>query len=197
MAALGKPPIFPYTADPIKREAPMSGKPASPGKPVPRAKAPAPAPLSLTVNGAPRNAAAADGDMPLVFWLRDELGLTGTHLGCGKGECGSCTVLIDGKPARSCQTTLAAAAGKAVTTIEGLGTPQAPHPLQAAFIAEQAAQCGWCTAGMVVEGAALLARNAQPGRDEAKVALEGHLCRCGSHHRVLRAVLRAGGREPS
>ncbi len=89
------------------------------------------------------------------------------------------------------------AAGKAVTTIEGLGTPQAPHPLQAAFIAEQAAQCGWCTAGMVVEGAALLARNAQPGRDEAKVALEGHLCRCGSHHRVLRAVLRAGGREPS
>ncbi len=166
-----------------------------PGKPASRAKAPTR--LSLTVNGMPRDAVAADGDMPLIFWLRDELGLTGTRLGCGKGECGSCTVLIDGEPARSCQTTLAMAAGRAVTTIEGLGTPQAPHPLQAAFITEQAAQCGWCTAGLVVEGAALLARNAQPSRDEAKTALDGHLCRCGSHHRVLRAVMRAGGREPS
>jgi nicotinate dehydrogenase subunit A len=89
------------------------------------------------------------------------------------------------------------AAGRNVTTIEGLGTPESPHPVQAAFVAEQAAQCGWCTAGMVVESAALLARNPQPSLDEAKAALDGHLCRCGSHHRVLRAVLRAGGREPS
>ncbi|EME69591.1 aerobic-type carbon monoxide dehydrogenase small subunit CoxS/CutS-like protein [Paramagnetospirillum caucaseum] len=169
----------------------MPGKPASPGK------TKAPALLFLTVNGAERNAAIADGDMPLIYWLRGELELTGTHLGCGKGECGACTVLIDGQPARACQIPVAAAAGRSVTTIEGLGTPLAPHPLQAAFIAEQAAQCGWCTPGMVMEGAALLARDAQPGRDEVKAALDGHLCRCGSHHRVLRAVLRAaGGAKP-
>ncbi|WP_085374800.1 (2Fe-2S)-binding protein [Magnetospirillum sp. ME-1] len=165
-----------------------------PAKP---ASSKAPARLMITVNGTPRSAAPADGDMPLIYWLRDQLGLSGTHMGCGKGECGACAVLIDGEPARSCQTTLAMAAGRDVTTIEGLGTPQSPHPVQAAFMAEQAAQCGWCTAGMVVESAALLARNPQPGPDEAKAALDGHLCRCGSHHRVLRAVLRAGGREPS
>lgn len=163
------------------------------GKPATAAKAKSPAQLSLTVNGTERRAAPADGDMPLVYWLREELGLTGTHLGCGKGECGACTVLIDGQPARSCRTTLGEAAGKAVTTIEGLGTPEAPHPVQAAFIEEQAAQCGWCTAGMVVEGAALLARHAQPDLAEAKEALDGHLCRCGSHQRVLKAVMRAGG----
>lgn len=163
----------------------MPGKPASPR------------PLSLTVNGTVRQAPAADGDMPLIYWLRDDLGLTGTHLGCGKGECGACTVLIDAEPARACQTTLAMAAGKAVTTIEGLGTPAAPHPVQESFIAEQAAQCGWCTAGLVMESAALLARNAQPSREEAKAALDSHLCRCGSHHRVLRAVMRAGGQDRS
>ncbi|KIL99933.1 Isoquinoline 1-oxidoreductase alpha subunit [Paramagnetospirillum magnetotacticum MS-1] len=163
----------------------MPGKPASPRK------------LSLTVNGTLRQALPADGDMPLIFWLRDDLGLAGTHLGCGKGECGACTVLVDGQPVRSCQTTLAEAAGKEITTIEGLGSPEAPHPVQAAFVAEQAAQCGFCTPGMVVESAALLARNAQPDRDEVKTALDGHLCRCGSHHRVLRAVMSLGGRDKS
>ena len=167
----------------------MAGKPASPN----RAKAPVS--LSLTVNGSLRQAPLDDGQMPLIHWLRDDLGLTGSHLGCGKGECGACTILMEGEPVRACQTTLAAAAGKTITTIEGLGTPQAPHPVQAAFVAEQAAQCGFCTAGMVVESVALLARNAQPDREEAKAALDGHLCRCGSHHRILRAVMRASGRE--
>lgn len=165
--------------------------------PAKSARPKASAPLSLTVNGTPRSADPVDGDMPLIHWLRDELGLTGTHLGCGKGECGACTILIDAEPARACQTTVAMAAGRAVTTIEGLGTPEAPHPVQAAFIAEQAAQCGWCTAGLVVESAALLARNPRPGVGEAKAALDGHLCRCGSHHRVLRAVLRAGKGDAS
>lgn len=161
----------------------------------PSSRAKAPAPLSVTVNGAPRTAAASDGDMPLVYWLRNDLGLTGTHLGCGKGECGACTVLLDGAPVRACRTSLAEAAGKTVTTIEGLGTPAAPHPVQAAFVAEQATQCGWCAPGMVVETAALLAANPHPTRDEAKSALDGHLCRCGSHHRVLNAVARPAAEE--
>ena len=157
----------------------------------PKAKA---KPLSLVVNGTPRQVAAADADMPLVHLLRNDLNLTGTKLGCGKGECGACTVLLDGQPIRSCVTPVSEAAGKSVTTIEGLGSPAEPHPVQAAFIAEQAAQCGYCTAGMVVETTALLAATPRPSRDEAKAALEGHLCRCGSHHRILRAVMRASGR---
>ncbi|MBI3444605.1 MAG: (2Fe-2S)-binding protein [Magnetospirillum sp.] len=151
--------------------------------------------LSLIVNGKPHQVPSADAEMPLVHLLRNDLELTGTKLGCGKGECGSCTVLLDGQPIRSCLTPVSAAVGKSVTTIEGLGSPAQPHPVQAAFITEQAAQCGYCTAGMVVESAALLARNTQPGLDEVKEALDGHLCRCGSHQRVLRAVLRASGRE--
>jgi nicotinate dehydrogenase subunit A len=184
---LGKTPICPYTGQPTTREDSMAGKPASPGK------AKAPTRLVLTVNGTPRGADPSDGQMPLIYWLRDELRLTGTHLGCGKGECGACTILLDGEPARACQLPVAAAAGRAITTIEGLGTPDAPHPVQAAFIAEQAAQCGFCTAGLVVESAALLARTPHPSRAEVKNALDGHLCRCGSHHRVLGAVMRAGG----
>lgn len=168
-----------------------------PGKPAPKAKLPAP--IALTVNGSPRQAAAADSDMPLIFWLRDQPELCGTHMGCGKGECGACTVLVDGEPARSCLVTLGQTAGKAVTTIEGLGTPQAPHPVQAAFVAEQAAQCGWCTPGLVVEAAALIGTGQPIDRDRAKAALDGHLCRCGSHDRVLKAVLRAarGEEKPS
>lgn len=162
-------------------------------KPSPRAKAPAF--LSVTVNGAERKAAPADGDMPLIYWLRGDLGLTGTHLGCGKGECGACTVLLDGVPVRACRTTLTEAAGRSITTAEGLGSPAAPHPVQAAFIAEQAAQCGWCTPGLVVETAALLAANPHPTREEAKAALDGHLCRCGSHQRVLKAVARLAAEE--
>ena len=165
-----------------------------PSRPPTKAKAKS---LSLVVNGKPRQVASADADMPLVHLLRNDLGLTGTRLGCGKGECGACTVLLDGQPIRSCVTPVSEAAGKSVTTIEGLGNPAQPHPVQAAFIAEQAAQCGFCTAGMVVESAALLDAKPQPSLDEAKAALGGHLCRCGSHQRILRAVMRASGRVPS
>ncbi len=166
-------------------------------KPPAKAKLPArPVPtITVTLNGQPRALAVTDPDQPLLYVLRNDLGLTGTKVGCGKGECGACTVLLDGEPVRACQIPVQAAAGKAITTIEGLGTPEAPHPVQAAFIAEQASQCGYCSSGMVVEAAALLARDQRPGLDDVKQALAGHLCRCGSHRRILRAVLRASGSD--
>jgi len=150
---------------------------------------------TLVVNGSPRKVEAWDGDMPLLYALRNTLGLHAAKFGCGLGQCGSCTVLVDGQPVRSCVMKLSEAAGKKVTTAEGLGTLQKPHPVQAAFIAEQAAQCGYCTNGMVMGAVALLARNPKPTREQAQAALDGNLCRCGSHERVLKAVARASGQE--
>ena len=147
--------------------------------------------LTLKVNGAPREVEADDPDIPLMYVLRDHLGLTGTHFGCGLAQCGACTVLVDGRAVRSCIAPARALTGQEVTTIEGLGSPERPDPLQAAFIAEQAAQCGYCTAGMVMSARALLARTPRPTEAQVREALAGNLCRCGSHARVIRAVLRA------
>ncbi len=148
---------------------------------------------TLTVNGTPRAVEVRDPAEPLLFVLRNQLGLTGAKYGCGLGQCGACTVLVDGEATRSCMVPASAAQGKAVTTIEGLGSPAKPHPVQAAFVAEQAAQCGYCTPGMVMSAAALLARNPKATRDDAKQALAGNLCRCGTHQRYLDAIARATG----
>jgi nicotinate dehydrogenase subunit A len=145
----------------------------------------------LNVNGETRTVDVRDSREPLLYVLRNALGLTGAKYGCGLGQCGSCTVIIDGEAVRSCLVPVASLAGRKVTTIEGLGTPDKPHPLQAAFVAEQAAQCGYCVTGMVMTGAALLARKPSITRDEAQQALAGNLCRCGTHERILRAMLRA------
>jgi len=149
--------------------------------------------LELTVNGV-RHETTADARTPLLYVLRDELELSGPKFGCGLAQCGACTVHLDGQPVRSCVTPLATAAGHSVVTIEGLGTPAAPHPVQRAFIEEQAAQCGYCIPGMVMTAAALLARTAAPTEQEIRAALAGNLCRCGTHMRILRAVHRAAGR---
>jgi nicotinate dehydrogenase subunit A len=132
-----------------------------------------------------------DADAPLLDILHNRLLLKGTKLGCGADQCGACTVLVDGFAIAACATPLWAVAGKAVTTIEGLGTPDEPHPLQTAFLAEQAAQCGYCTAGILMRAAALLAKQPHPTETEVREALDRNLCRCGSHNRVVRAVLRA------
>jgi nicotinate dehydrogenase subunit A len=145
----------------------------------------------LIVNGAERPIDVWDGDMPLLYALRNELGLHAAKFGCGLGQCGACTVLVEGVPARSCVLKIADAAGKQITTAEGLGSPDKPHAVQAAFIAEQAAQCGYCTSGMVMSAVALLAANPKPSREQTQQALAGSLCRCGSHDRVLKAVERA------
>jgi nicotinate dehydrogenase subunit A len=125
--------------------------------------------------------------------LRNDLDLTGTHFGCGLAQCGACTVHVDGRAVRSCSTPIRAMQGKSVITIEGLGSPENPDPLQAAFIAEQAAQCGYCTAGIVMTARALLNQNPNPTEAQVRDALTGNLCRCGSHARVLKAVMRAAG----
>ena len=147
--------------------------------------------FTLSVNGDTRTVEVHDAQEPLLYVLRNALGLTGAKFGCGLGQCGACTVIVDGEPVRSCLVPVATMAGKKVTTIEGLGTPEKPHPLQAAFVAEQAAQCGYCVTGMVMTGAALLARKPDVTREEAQQALAGNLCRCGAHERILRAMLRA------
>jgi nicotinate dehydrogenase subunit A len=147
----------------------------------------------LTVNGSTQDVEAWDGEMPLLYALRNQLGLHAAKYGCGLGQCGACTVLFDAQPVRSCMTKLSDAVGKRITTNEGLGTPDKPHPVQAAFIAEQAAQCGYCTNGMVMSSVALLARDPKPTREQAQAALAGNLCRCGSHDRVLKAIARAAG----
>ena len=147
--------------------------------------------VTLTVNGTPRSVDAWDAEMPLLYALRNDLGLHAAKYGCGLGQCGSCTVLVDDAPTRACVVRLNEVAGKRVVTAEGLGSPEAPHPVQAAFIAEQAAQCGYCTNGMVMSTVALLRRTPRPSREEAQQALAGNLCRCGSHDGVLRAVQRA------
>jgi nicotinate dehydrogenase subunit A len=151
--------------------------------------------ITLNVNGERRTVEVRDPDEPLLFVLRNRLNLTGAKYGCGLGQCGACTVIVDGEAVRSCQMTVAGAAGRRVTTIEGLGTADKPHPLQAAFIAEQAAQCGYCVTGMVMSGAAALARKPDLTRDDARQALAGNLCRCGTHERILRAMVRASSRK--
>ncbi len=145
----------------------------------------------LVVNGTSHEVNAWDGDMPLLYALRNDLGLHAAKFGCGLGQCGACTVLIDDQPARSCLISVSASAGRRIVTAEGLGTPEKPHPVQDAFIAEQAAQCGYCTNGMVMSTVALLRSNPQPTREQAQAALAANLCRCGSHDRVLKAVARA------
>ena len=147
-------------------------------------------PISLTVNGK-AVALAADPDTALLFVLRDQLGLTSAHLGCGANQCGACHVIVDGHAVAACDTPLWAAAGKTVTTLEGLGTPEAPHALQKAFIAEQAMQCGFCISGIITTAAALLAHKPNPSEAEVRAALDRNLCRCGAHNRIVRAVLRA------
>ncbi|MEP7302821.1 MAG: (2Fe-2S)-binding protein [Caldimonas sp.] len=147
--------------------------------------------VNLIVNGTTRAVDAWDPEMPLLYALRNDLGLHAAKFGCGLGQCGSCTVLVDDAPVRSCTMRLKDAAGRRVVTAEGLGSPERPHPVQAAFIAEQAAQCGYCTNGMVMGTVALLRRTPRPTREQAQAALAGNLCRCGSHDRVLRAVQRA------
>jgi nicotinate dehydrogenase subunit A len=151
--------------------------------------------LTLNVNGTARTV-EADPDTPLLYVLRNDLALTGTKFGCGLAQCGACTVLLAGRAVRSCVTPVSAVAGQAVTTVEGLGSPDRPDPVQAAFIAEQAGQCGYCTAGMVVTARALLEQNRRPTEADVKQALAGNLCRCGSHVRVIRAVMRAAAAMP-
>jgi nicotinate dehydrogenase subunit A len=152
---------------------------------------PASALIALTVNGKAREL-ALDGEVPLLIALRQDLRLKGTRFGCGQESCGACMVLVDGRPVPSCSTPLSAAAGKAVTTIEGLLVKGSPGPLQRIFLEEQAAQCGYCTNGIIVSLAGLLARRPLPGRDQILAFLdERHLCRCGAHPRILRALDRA------
>jgi nicotinate dehydrogenase subunit A len=149
--------------------------------------------ITVIVNGTSRDVEAWDPDMPLLYALRNDLALHATKFGCGLGQCGACTVLLDDAPVRSCTVRVGDAAGRRIITAEGLGSPDKPHAVQAAFIAEQAAQCGYCTNGMVMSTVALLKRVPRPTREEAQQALAGNLCRCGSHDRVLRAVERAAG----
>jgi len=146
--------------------------------------------VAFTLNGAAAEVALPE-DVPLLAALRGPLALSGVRYGCGAEQCGACMVLLDGRPAYACTLPLGAVAGRAVTTVEGLGTPERPHPLQAAFIAEQAGQCGFCLGGILVGAAALLAANPRPDEAAVRAALEPHLCRCGSHNRIIRAVLRA------
>jgi nicotinate dehydrogenase subunit A len=146
--------------------------------------------ICFRLNGAPIEI-DADPDTPLLTILRGRLGLTGSHFGCGAGECGACNVLLDDRAVTACDTPLWSVADKDVTTIEGLGDGQNPHPLQRAFIAEQALQCGYCVSGILMSAAALLKRNPSPTDADVKSALDRNLCRCGSHNRMVRAVLRA------
>ena len=149
--------------------------------------------ISFTVNARPVEV-TADGDTSLLDVLRNHLGLTGTRFGCGLEQCGSCMVLIDGAPEKSCGKALSTVAGKSVTTIEGLGTPANPHKLQQPFIELRAGQCGYCLPGILISAKALLDRDKAPTRAEIAAALDGNICRCGSHHRILRAVALAAER---
>ena len=145
---------------------------------------------TINVNGQ-RHEVGADPETPLLYVLRDELALNGAKFGCGLGQCGACTVLVDGGAVRSCITPIGALGQSEVTTLEGLGTIERPHPLQAAFMTEQAAQCGYCIAGMIMFAKALLDRIPQPSEAEVRLALADNLCRCGVHNRIVRAVLKA------
>ena len=147
--------------------------------------------ISFNLNGRPVTVQVDDPAMPLLYALRDDLGLHGPRFGCGLSQCGACTVHLEGRAVRSCVTPVSTVAHRRVITLEGLGTPQKLHPLQQAFIDEQAMQCGYCMNGMIMQAAAFLQANKQPSDDEIKSALAGNLCRCGSHLRVIRAVKRA------
>jgi isoquinoline 1-oxidoreductase alpha subunit len=150
-------------------------------------------PITLRVNG--QDMPLPDsGNATLQFALRDDLGLTGTKFGCGVGQCGCCTVLVDGQPVRSCQTQVASVVGKEITTIEGLGTPGNLHPLQQAWIDAQAPQCGYCQSGQIMSAAALLQANPSPSDQDIRQALNGNLCRCGTYNRIVQAVQLAAGR---
>lgn len=149
--------------------------------------------MEIEVNGK-RYAVSYPPDTPLLFVLRDELGLTGTKYGCGEGQCGACTVLLAGAPRRSCQIPLSAAAAKPVTTIEGLQKDGKLHPVQQAFLDAGAFQCAYCTSGMVMSSVGLLETNANPSQEEIVQVLQGHVCRCGTHPRIIEAVEQAAKR---
>ena len=146
--------------------------------------------ITLTVNGQ-AHTINVEPDTPLLYALRDDLKLNGAKFGCGLGQCGSCTVLLQGQPVMSCVTPVSVVQGRTVTTLEGLGTADAPGPLQRAFIEEQAAQCGYCIAGMIVRAQALLNRNPNPSDEDIRRHLQPNLCRCGTHMRIVKAVRRA------
>jgi nicotinate dehydrogenase subunit A len=146
---------------------------------------------TFRLNGRPVSVDSWDPAQPLLYLLRGELALHGPKFGCGLGQCGACTVLVDKTATRSCTLAVSRAAGRDITTLEGLGTPEKPDAMQAAFIAEQAAQCGYCTNGMIMAAKALLAQTAKPSVDQITRALEGNLCRCGTHTRIVRAIQRA------
>jgi len=150
--------------------------------------------FDFIVNGRAVSVAVANEEAPLLDILRNELGLMGTRFGCGLEQCGCCVVLIDGQPVKSCARPVWNIAGRNVTTIEGLGTPDRPHPLQQAFIEEQAGQCGYCLSGILITAKALLDRNPSPSRADIAQALDDNLCRCGTHNRILRAVEKAAAR---
>ena len=153
-------------------------------------------PTEIIVNGV-RHAVDAEPETPLLSVLRDDLELTGTKYGCGEGQCGACTVLIDGAPAHSCITRLSSVAGKRITTIEGLAAGGRLHPVQEAFLHAGAMQCGYCTAGMIVASAGLLASNPNPSEAQIKQALEGNVCRCGTYPRIVAAVRLAAKATPA
>jgi nicotinate dehydrogenase subunit A len=146
--------------------------------------------VTLKVNGASRSV-PAEPDTPLLYVLRNDLELNGAKFGCGLAQCGACTVLVDGKAVRSCVTDIGSLAGAEITTLEGLGSIEKPHALQRAFIDEQAAQCGYCINGMIMSAKALLDRNPKPTENDVRQALAANLCRCGTHNRIVRAVMRA------
>ena len=152
--------------------------------------------MTINVNGA-SHTVDADAETPLLYVLRNDLKLKGARFGCGLGQCGACMVIIDGKAVMSCDIPLSAVAGKAITTIEGIGGGERLHPLQQAFIEEQAAQCGYCVSGIIMTAKALLDATPRASDAEIKAALERNLCRCGTHQRILRAIQRAAGRMSS
>jgi len=147
--------------------------------------------IALNVNGKTSTVEGDDPQMPLLYALRNDLGLHGPRFGCGLGQCGACTVLVDGNAVRSCLLPVGSVGRVKVTTLEGLGSPTHPHPLQTAFVEEQAVQCGYCISGMIIQAKALLDANKHPSEDDIKRALAGNLCRCGTHVRIVRAVKRA------
>jgi nicotinate dehydrogenase subunit A len=154
-----------------------------------------PDPIELTVNGRTVKVTVANDEIPLLAVLRNDLGLVGTRFGCGLEQCGCCMVLIDGAPAKSCVKPAWSVAGKSIVTVEGLGTPERPHPLQQALLDEQAGQCGYCLSGVLISAKALLDRNPAPTRAEIAQALDDNLCRCGSHNRIMRAIERAAAAQ--
>lgn len=146
--------------------------------------------VTLTVNGFTHKLSVDDPEMPLLYALRDDIGLNNPRFGCGLGQCGACTVIINGEAVRSCSLAVTAAEGKTITTLHGVGSPENPHPLQTAWIEEQVNQCGYCINGWILEGVALLARNPKPSEEDVRSTFSSLICRCGTHNAALRAVMR-------